>query len=148
MHMKKCITIHLLLGNIRPRIRYLKMQILWSFQGDLHQDSTIELLGACSTRIHSNVLRNDRQSLHVVPTTRYMSQTKRQGKRSMTGWGGGINRTASPTASLPPRHCFLRGCLRSPLNLPPHNCRLFVLNRVFQRWRLKTTGRAGQSSSV
>ena len=28
------------------------------------------------------------------------------------------------------------GC---PLNLPPHNCRLF-LNRVFQRWRLKTTG--------
>ena len=29
------------------------------------------------------------------------------------------------------------GCL---LNLPPHNCRLF-LNRVFQRWRLKTTGK-------
>ena len=25
------------------------------------------------------------------------------------------------------------------LNLPPHNCRLF-LNSVFQRWRLKTTG--------
>ena len=28
------------------------------------------------------------------------------------------------------------GC---PLKLQPHNCRLF-LNRVFQRWRLKTTG--------
>ena len=28
------------------------------------------------------------------------------------------------------------GC---PLNLPQHNCRLF-LNHVFQRWRLKTTG--------
>ena len=29
------------------------------------------------------------------------------------------------------------GCLQ---NLPPHNCRLFILSRVFQRWRLKTTG--------
>ena len=90
MHMTKCITIHLLLGNIRPRIRYRKMQILWSFQGasqlDLHQDSTMELLGACSARIHSNVLRNDRRSLHVVPTTWYGSQTKRQKKYD---WGGG-----------------------------------------------------------
>ena len=31
MHMTKCITIHVLLGNIRPRFRYHKMQILWTF---------------------------------------------------------------------------------------------------------------------
>ena len=103
MHMKKCIIIHLLLGNIRPRIRYRKMQILWSFQEasplDLHQDSTMELLGSCSTRIHSNVLRNDRRSLHVVPTTWYASQTKKE-----VWLGGAINRAASLAASLPPRH--------------------------------------------
>ena len=96
---KKCITIHLLLDNIRPRIRYRKMQILWRFQGasplDLHQDSTIELLGACSARIHSNVLRNDRRPLHVVPMTWYASQTKRQ---KMYDWGGG----GAPLIGLPP----------------------------------------------
>ena len=108
LYMKKCITIDLLLGNIRPRIRYRKMQILWSFQGasplDPHQDSTMELLGACSARIHSNVLR---RPLHAVPTTWYASQTKRQKKYDWEegGGGGGISRAASPAASLPPRHC-------------------------------------------
>ena len=90
---KKCITIHVLLGNIRPRLRYRKMQILWSFQGarplDLHQDSTMELLGAFSAPIHSNVLRNDRRSLHVVPTIWQASQTKRQKTVWLGGGGGG-----------------------------------------------------------
>ena len=101
MHMKKkCIIIYLLLGNIRPRIRYRKMQILWSVQGTSlldHQDSTMELLGAYSARIHSNVMRNDRRSLHVVPTTRYASQSERQKKYD---WGGGapLIWAASPAA--------------------------------------------------
>ena len=104
MHTKKCITIHVLFGNIiRPRFRYLKIQILWSFQGasplDLYQDSTIELLP-----IHPKVLRNDWGSLHFVPTTWHASQTKRQKKYDWGGGGGAINRTASPAASLSPRH--------------------------------------------
>ena len=42
-----------------------------------------------------------------------------------------------PIDILSGRTCF-EGIWGCPLNLPPH-CRLF-LNRVFQRWRLKTTG--------
>ena len=34
---------------------------------------------------------------------------------------------------------FYEGVWGCTLNLPPHNCGLFI-NRVFQRWRLKTTG--------
>ena len=104
MHMKKCITIHLLLGNIRPRIRYCKMQIFGASRGQAPWTSTrttMEQMGACGARIYSNVLRNDRRSLHVVSTTCYAFQTKRQKKYDL---GGATNRAASPAASLPPRH--------------------------------------------
>ena len=106
--MKKCITIHLLLGNIRPRIRYRKMQILWSFQGasplDLHQDSTMELLGLvapASTQMYCAMTDG-----HCMLCLRHDTRPRPKGKRSITGGGGGgaINRAASPAASLPPRH--------------------------------------------
>ena len=106
MHMKKCITIHVLLGNIRPRFRYSKMQILWSFQGGeppgplpgLYHGSAGGLVAPPSTQTY--------RSLHVVPTTWHASQTKRQKKYDWGGGGGAINRAASPAASLPPCHCI------------------------------------------
>ena len=92
MHMKKCITIHLLLVNVRPRFTYRKMQILWSFT------LLWNCWGACSPPIHPNVLRNDRRSLHVLPTTWHASQTKRQKKY---GWGRG-----APLIELPPQQLY------------------------------------------
>ena len=119
MHMKKCITIHLLLGNIRPRIKYCKMQILWSFQGgsplDLHQDSTMELLEACNAWIHSNVLHNDRRSFYVVPMT---SQTKRQKKYD---WGG------APLIRLPPQQLHSHHATGAESILPQDTLKIMYL---------------------
>ena len=111
MHMKKCITIYLLLGSIRPRIRYRKMQILWSFQGASPRSSTRTLPWNCrgivapaSTQMYC-AMTDD----HCMLCLRHDTRPRPKGKRSMTGGGGAaINRAASPAASLPPRHWYKR----------------------------------------
>ena len=108
--MKKCVTIHLLLGNIRPRIRYRKMQIVWSFQGRAPWTSTRTLPWNCwglvapaSTQTYCTMTDG-----HCMLCLRHDTRSRPKGKTSMTGGGGGgaINRAASPAASLPPRHCL------------------------------------------
>ena len=97
MHMKKWITVHVLLSSIRPRFRYHKMQNLWSFQGashlDLHQDSTIELLGGlvAPPSIQMNCTMTDG---HCKLCLRHDTRPKTKRQNSMTG---------APLIGLPPQ---------------------------------------------
>ena len=90
--MKKCITIHVLLGNIRPRFRYRKMQILWTFAPQVAGGGGG---GACST---------PSTQMYCAMTDGHCMLCPDQETESMTG-GAAIIPGASPAASLPPRHC-------------------------------------------
>ena len=100
MHMKKCITIHVLLGNIRPRFRCRKMQLP---EG--------ELTGPPPGLYYATAGEGGGRGLVYCAMTDgycmlclwHASQTKRH--KSITE-GGAINRAASPAASLSPRHCL------------------------------------------
>ena len=84
MQIKKCITIHVLLGNIRPRFRYRKMQVLWRFQGarplNLHQDSTMELLLAApaSTQMYCAITDG-----HCILCLRHDTRPDQEAKKSL-----------------------------------------------------------------
>ena len=99
--MKKCIAIHLLLGNIRPRIRYRKMQIVWSFQGRAPWTSTRTLPWNCwglvapaSTQMYCTMTDG-----HCMLCLRHDTRPRPKGKRSITGGGGG----GAPLIGLPPQ---------------------------------------------
>ena len=96
MHIKKCITIHLLLGNIRPRIRYRKMQVLWTSTRTLPWNCW-GLVAPASTQMYCAMT----DGLCML-CLRHDTRPRPKDKRSMTG--GAISRAASPAASLPPRH--------------------------------------------
>ena len=105
--MKKCITIHQLLGNIRPRIRYRKMQIRWSFQGRVPWASTRTLPWNCwglvapaSTQMYCAMTDG-----HCMLYLRHDTRPRPKGKRSMTGGWAPLIGLPPPAASLPPRHC-------------------------------------------
>ena len=74
------------------------MQILWNLEGasplDLHQDSTMKLMGVCTASIHPNVLHNDGCAYDMTPVPD-------QEAKSMMRAGGDIDRAASP---LSPHH--------------------------------------------
>ena len=95
---EKCITIHLLLGSIRPRIGYRKMQILWSFQGASPRSSTRTLpwnywglVAPASTQMYC-AMTDD----HCMLCLRHDTCPRPKGKRSMTGGG-------APLIGLPPQ---------------------------------------------
>ena len=100
MYMKKCITIHVLLGNIRPRFTCRKMQILGASRGWAPWTSTRILpWNCCPPKCIAQWLTGI--ACDVYDRTRVPGQET----KSMTGeGGGGINRAASPAASLSPRH--------------------------------------------
>ena len=94
--MTKCITIHVLLGNIRPRFRYHKMQILWSFQGS-RQDPTKELLELLEPLVAPPFTQmycamTDGHCMLCLP---HDTRPRPRGKRSMTG--------GAPLIGLPPQ---------------------------------------------
>ena len=74
MHMKKCMTVHALLGNIRPRFRYSKDADSLELPGGEPpgpppgpNNGTAGWGGVVVPPSHLNVFHNDKQSLHVVP---------------------------------------------------------------------------------
>ena len=100
VHMKKCITIHVLLGNIRPRFRYRKMQILWTF--------TLQGAGG---RVAPHPPKCIAQWPTVIACSVYNiirvpDQEIKKHYWARKGRGGAIIRGALPAASLPPRHCI------------------------------------------
>ena len=86
-----------MLGNIRPRFRYRKMQILWSFT--LLWNCWGEgLVARPSTQMYCAMTNG-----HCMLCLRHYTRPRPRSKKSMTGGGGGwgaINRDASPAASL------------------------------------------------
>ena len=100
--MKKCITIHLVLGNIRPRIWYRKMQILWSFQESSPWTSTRTLPWNCwglvalaSTQMYCAMTDG-----HCMLCLRHDTRPRPKGKICMTG--------GPPLIGLPPQQLHSR----------------------------------------
>ena len=104
MHMKKCITIHVLLGNIRPRFRYRNIQILWSYQEarplDLHQDSTMELLGRGLVAPPFTQMYCAMAHGHCMLCLRHDTSPRPRGKTNYD-WGRG-----APLIGLPPQQLY------------------------------------------
>ena len=106
-HEKKCITIHVLLGNIRRRFRYRKMKILWSFQRarplDLHQDSAMELLGGGLVAPPSTQMYCAMTDGHCMLCLRHDKRPRPRGKKYDWG-GGGLHQSGFLPISFIPIH--------------------------------------------
>ena len=89
---KKCITIYVLLGNIRPRLGTVRCRFFGGSRG---------LAPSTSTRTPPWKCWGGTQ-MYCAMTDGHCMLSDQEGK-SMT-WGA-INRAASPAASLSPRHC-------------------------------------------
>ena len=96
--MKKCITIHVLLGNIRPGFRYGKMQILWSFQASplgpqsgLYHGTAGVFVAPPSTQMYCAMTDG-----HCMLCLRHDTRPRPRGKKGMMGEG-------APLIGLPPQ---------------------------------------------
>ena len=107
MHMKKCITIHLLLGNIRPELGTVRCRFFGASRGLARTLpwNCWGLVAPKSTQMYCAMTDG-----HCMLCLRNDTRPRPKDKTSMTGGGGGaplIGRAASPEASLPQRHWLL-----------------------------------------
>ena len=99
--MKKCITIHL------PELDTVRCRFFGASRGRAPWTSTRTLPWNCwglvapaSTQMYCVMTDG-----HCMLCLQHDTRPRPKGKINMNGGGGGINRAASPAASLPPRHC-------------------------------------------